>query len=87
LSNFSKTQEIELCVLSINVIEELLGWCKKFKWGGRVGVKWDTFREQVLVPNPEFRLWTEEEVKQILLDLNNQPDVTYAIEAPQKDST
>lgn len=82
-------QAIELCCLAISSLEDLAEWVKQWPWHERVRVpgSYDTFREQVLFPNPKDQLWTQVEFDQIVEDLSQHPDVTYAEEAPPPDSS
>jgi len=78
-------QQIEFCCVSIFSLEELDDWLKQFEWYDRVQIFWDTFSEQVIIPKPDYQLWTQEEYAKILSDLTDHWDVSYAQDAKSED--
>lgn len=80
-------QEIEFCSLEIEDKDTADKWLAQFKWAVRVLFVWDTFREQVIRPPRNEKMWTREEYHQMIEDLQNHPEVTYAHPAGPADST
>ena len=80
-------QEIEFCLTRATSTEMIQRWLPKFSWVTRTRLIWDTWRESVLTPPMDERPWTADEVAQMLRDLRDDPEVSYAIEAGKADST